>query len=222
MTASKAYELLGISNDDVTDEQIATSCYSCGWGNKLEALETLLHARQSRWLLFFLSVYRHLNDSNVGILANRFPVTSPEPSNASEAGSSQEPATSQETGASQETERENGEGSLTIMASTSKSEMELDACGDPHGTPEDSSLEIVSPSSSEAEIPSLSDETSVESDFSEEVGGMIMDVDAAIWRCEECYLALIDGKCPHCHGVLRCRTCEWQLEYGISKVSEVL
>jgi len=26
MTASKAYELLGISNDDVIDEQIATSC----------------------------------------------------------------------------------------------------------------------------------------------------------------------------------------------------
>lgn len=70
MTASKAYELLGISNDDVTDEQIATACYRCRLGNKLEALETLLHARQSRWLLFFLSVYRHLNDSNVGILAN--------------------------------------------------------------------------------------------------------------------------------------------------------
>ncbi len=44
---------------------------------------------------------------------------------------------------------------------------------------------------------------------------MIMDVDAAIWRCEECYLPLIDGKCHHCHGVLRCGTCEWQLEYGI-------
>lgn len=90
-TAAEGYIWLGINDDSTPDKNIDVACYSrCSghttWGgDALGALKAVAHERKSRFLLFIISVHKHLTESNVTILAKTFPtelvesVTSPGP-----------------------------------------------------------------------------------------------------------------------------------------------
>ena len=55
-------------------------------------------------------------------------------------------------------------------------------------------------------------EGSVESDFSEEVGGQFWNTETRSWNCEKCGLALQDGVCLECPETGICQDCGWTLE----------
>lgn len=83
MTSASAYKYLEV-DPTTTDEDVVVACYprrnSSEWdGPILGAWKAIADARQSRFLLFVLSIHPHLNDRNVAILAKKDPVVSSEP-----------------------------------------------------------------------------------------------------------------------------------------------
>ena len=120
-------------------------------------MKAIAHERKSRFLLFIISIHKHLTDSNVTILAKTFPtelaksVTSPDPEHVENEHSENEHL---------ENEHFESEFSSQTAASTSlDSEMVEDEDGEVQGTPEESEQEseLRSPSTSEADTTPSSD-----------------------------------------------------------------
>ena len=208
---NKAYYALGINlhvDASLADEEVGVAFYK-KWSLDRElqdrlknALNIIAENRQSRFLRFLATIGEHLNEENIAVLAKRTWAASPEPENVGEESAnavlvSAEPA--------------HGESSQDQTIKLSENEMEVDAYGERIATGEDSPFQSSSPSSSEASF-SSSDGMNTDSDFSEEVSGIFFD--QRIWRCEECFSALIDWKCPNGHELTRCKTCGWQLDNG--------
>lgn len=183
----------------MSDEDVVIACYARKpyvGGDALWDLRAIAVDRKSRFLLFVSSIYQHLNDENVAILAKKesamFEASEPEPANA--------------------------ESSQPEKPSSSEAAMERDEYGEPHGTPKDTPeakaklSELKSPSSSEAEFTSSSDDVSMDSDFEEEVGGIFFGETS--WCCENCNFSIVDGVCPNGHDLPRCMACNWQLVDG--------
>ena len=140
------------------------------------------------------------------MLAKKTWAASPEPENGNH-----EPVSAESAGA----EPGHEEPSQNQAIGSSESEMEIDAYGERIATGEDSLSQPRSPSSSDASFSSsdgMNADSDADSDFSEEVGGIFFD--QQIWRCEECFSALVDWKCPNGHELTRCKTCGWQLDNG--------
>ena len=162
-TAAEAYSWLGINNDSTPDKNIVVACYSrCSghttWGtDALGALKAIAHERKSRFLLFIISIHKHLTDSNVTILAKTFPtelaesVTSPGPEHVENEHSENEHLENEHF--------ENEFSSQTAASISSDSEMVEDEYGEVQGTPEESEREseLRSPSTSEADTTPSSD-----------------------------------------------------------------
>ena len=165
-----------------------------------DALNFIAEARRSRFLRFFATIAERLDEKNVEVLAEKTFATLPEPENGSEEGVNAEGAGISST---------NEKSAQTPASESTESGMEVETDEECDTTSEDSPSEPRSPSSAEAFITS-SDDMSTDSDFSEEVGGMLFD--HHVWRCEQCYTMLVDWKCPNGHELRRCETCGWQLD----------
>ena len=200
-----AYYTLGIpGGGPLIDEDVAVAYYksrSKHSNNAMNALEFIAESRRSHFLRFLATIGEHLNEKNVAVLANKTFAASPEPEYVGDESVSAECVGEEPVG---------GESSQIIASESPESEIEMDAFGHP-ATSEDNPSEPRSPSSPEASISSSSG-LSVDSDFSEEVGGILFD--RYTWRCEDCYSVLVDGKCPNGHELRRCETCGWQLDNG--------
>lgn len=59
---------------------------------------------------------------------------------------------------------------------------------------------------------------SVDSDFGETFGGIFFD--RHVRRREDCWMVLVDWKCPNGHELKRCKTCYWRLVDGADKCPE--
>lgn len=211
-TLQMAYIALGIDNGaSCADGDVGVAFYKnlSETGElstySLNALEFIAEARRSQFLDFLATIVGHLNEKEITALAKKTFPASPESGNVGEELVSAESV---------------GEGSVDEECSqdptteSSKSEMEVDAFGKIYATSEDSPPQLRSPSSSEASI-SSSNGMGTDSDFSEEVSGKVFD--GHIWRCEECWTALVDWKCPNGHVSECCKTCGWQLDNGPCK-----
>ena len=198
-----AYLALGIDNGaSCADGDVAVAYYKnlaeTGelWTYSLNALQFIAEARRSPFLHFLATIVGHLTEKDIAVLANKTFPASPESGNVGEELVSAESV---------------GEGSVdeeiahNPASESSEGEMEMD---------EDSPSQPRSPSSSEASI-SSSNGMGTDSDFSEEVSATVFD--HHIWRCEECWTALVDWKCPNGHALERCETCGWQLDNGPCK-----
>ena len=203
-----AYSALKIDNGaSLSDEDVGVAFYrNTVFGSGQAALETIAEARRSRFLRFLAAIEVHLNASNIAVLANKTFADLPKPKDVSKQVADAELVGEGTAG---------GESSQTLASESSDCGMEMDAYGEYYATGEDSTSELRSPSSSEASGISSSDETtSADSDFSEEVGETVFDLQTCTWRCEECFTMLVDGKCPNGHELRRCETCGWQLDNG--------
>ena len=224
-----AYHALGIYNgDSLADEDVGVAYYK-ERPLKVEystcALEFIAEARKSRFLRFLATIGEHLNEKNVAILAKKTFPASPEPENSGEVsdatgllgkmtGSPTEPEYVDMESVGEKPADDGSaseEGSQGRVRESSESEMEVDAFGEHYQTSSSSPSELGSPSSPGVSI-SSTDEASADSDFSEEVGGIFFD--QFRWHCEECYSALVNGKCPEGHELSRCNKCGWQLDSG--------
>ena len=199
-----SYNLIGCEKK-TSDEDVVVACYRFTSSSTLNeaappSLKAIAHARQSPFLFFVISIYRHLNDKHVASLAKKSPFTSSD----TEAEIAKEPksvdSASTTANSSSETERDRDE--YGELCDTSEATSDADV------------LECESPSSSEADISSSSEETNADSDSEEEeVGGAYFD--DTTWRCESCCHELVDGHCPNSHDSLRCTSCDWQLVGGL-------
>lgn len=204
---STAYRILGLDPNidaSIADEDIGVAFYKTRSSEvqdlQRNALNCIAEARKSRFLRFLATIGEHLNEKNIAVLAKKTWGASPEPENVGD-----EPVSAKSVGA----EPAHEEPSQYQAIEASESEMEMDAYGECITTGEDSPSQPRSPSSSEASF-SSSDGMNADSDFSEEVGGKFFD--QRIWRCEECFSALVDWKCPNGHESTRCKSCGWELD----------
>ena len=163
----------------------------------LTALEFIAEARKSRFLRFLASIVEYLNGNNIAVLAKKTFPASPEPESIGD-----ELVNAESAGV----ESADEEIAQNPASDSSGSEIEMNAFGESYATSDDSPSQPRSPSSSEASI-SSGKGMSADSDFSEEVGAIFFD--RRIWRCEECYTALFDWKCPNGHELKRCKACGW-------------
>ncbi|KAL9130399.1 MAG: hypothetical protein Q9217_001407 [Psora testacea] len=71
---SSAYEALGISDPSISDERVAIEFYKTPYLYHVNDIETIAHARNSNWLLFFAAVAQggKLTDWNVGKLVRNW------------------------------------------------------------------------------------------------------------------------------------------------------
>ena len=226
-----AYHTLGIINGESSiDEDVGvvyykrSRCFGYVSICSRDALVVIAEARRSRFLRFLASIGEHLNEKNIAVLADKTFPPSPEPRNVGEclttteipemksAASSNPGNVGEESVAAQSVAEEpvGGQSSESLDRESTESEMEVDAFGDPV-IREESPSEPKSPSSPEASISSCNG-SSADSDFSEEVSGLFFD--RSVWRCEECFSMLVDGKCPDGHELRRCMSCGWQLDNG--------
>lgn len=196
---ASAYQRLGCEQA-LPDEDIVVACYSKatleGWPGLVRGcLKIIADARQSRFLLFILSIYPHLDDDNIEILAKKYKA---QPSDLkSEPGHATLRSSPMDTTSSSVSGRDRGVSG------------ESDENGET--TPEASDTEMDSSSDSDADIPDSGSGSSADSDFEQEVGGTYFDDS---WRCEECSYELINGECPNGHDMQRCESCNWQLIDG--------
>ena len=205
-----SYDSIGCERN-ASDEDVVVACYrstSSSTPNEAapQSLKAIALARQSHFLFFMISIYGHLNEKIVAILANRSPITCSDMEVVSI------------------TEPKSANLASTTTNSSSQTERHQDKQGEPCDTSDATTEAYVSglesPSSSEADIALSSEGTNADSDFeSDEM--RVVYLDNTTWRCRRCHYELVDGECPNGHYTLRCTGCQSQLASGLCPICDV-